>query len=293
MAEYKVSYKVLGQQGEDMKAVAKMVDSYAERVAQINGKLGSDALLEQVRGNLQKLYTQLGESRSVLNTAGELLLKSVEGYTGAETRQVKKVDSMKAHNRDFYKNPVVVASAGGGAGGAAGGMIGGAVDSAVGGAAAGAVSGAVDSAVGGAADGAVSGAAAGEAAGAPGMASTGIPVNHRDTSPRNPYTLAQENAGVTHGGPAGIPSDAAAPAPKADGSAGLFGAGAAVGAGVLGSAAAAGAVLGGIHLKKQHDEKSTAASEAPFSDNGYDPEMELLKARQRLKELEREDEESL
>ena len=115
MAGYRVSYKILRQQGDDMKAVAKMIDGYADKVAQISGKLGNDELLAEVRGNLQKLRTQLGESRAVLNTSGELLIKTVESYGGAETRQVKKVDGMKAHNRDFYKKPVVVASVGGAA----------------------------------------------------------------------------------------------------------------------------------------------------------------------------------
>jgi hypothetical protein len=119
MANYKVSYKVLRQQGEDIKAIAKLVDGYAERVGQIRGKLGDDGLLAEVRSNLQKLQAQLGESRTVLNTSGEFLVKTVESYSGVETRQVKKVDGTKAHNRDFYKNPVAVASVGGAAGGAA------------------------------------------------------------------------------------------------------------------------------------------------------------------------------
>lgn len=115
MANYKVSYKMLAQQGEELKSAAKLVDGYAERVNQVRGKLGQDEMLAEVRNNLQKLGTQLGESRTVLNAAGELLSKTVETYTGTETRQVKKVDNLKAHNRDFYKNPVTVASAGGAA----------------------------------------------------------------------------------------------------------------------------------------------------------------------------------
>ena len=73
MAGYRVSYQVLRQQGEDMKAVAKMLDGYADKVAQISGKLGDDALLAEVRGNLQKLRGQLGESRAVLNASGVIV----------------------------------------------------------------------------------------------------------------------------------------------------------------------------------------------------------------------------
>jgi hypothetical protein len=119
MARYKVSYKVLRQQGEDIKAAAKMIDGYADRVSKIRGRLGGDNMLAEIRNNLNQLGAQLGESRAILNTAGELLVKNVESYGGVEARQVKKVGGMRAHNRDFYKNPVVVASAGGAAGGIA------------------------------------------------------------------------------------------------------------------------------------------------------------------------------
>jgi hypothetical protein len=119
MATYKVSYKMLAKQGEELKAVAKLIEGYGERVAQISGKLGDNETLASVRNNLSKFREQLTESRTVLSVAGGLLTGTVEKYTAVETRQVKNVDSYKAHNRDFYKNPVVVASAGAGAGGAA------------------------------------------------------------------------------------------------------------------------------------------------------------------------------
>lgn len=112
MANYKVSYKVLSQQGTELKAIAKLVDGYADRVNKIRGKLGDDNMLAEIRQNLQKLSAQLGESRAILNMAGEVLTKSVASYTNVEAKQVKAVDNVAAHKRDFYKNPVVVASAG-------------------------------------------------------------------------------------------------------------------------------------------------------------------------------------
>ena len=112
MANYKVSYKVLSQQGEVIKGIAKEVDGYASRVDNIRSKLGDDDLLREIRQNLQKLSQQLGESRMVLSMAADVVEKCVEGYSGTEQKVVKKVDRVKAHNRDFYKNPVVVASAG-------------------------------------------------------------------------------------------------------------------------------------------------------------------------------------
>jgi hypothetical protein len=128
MANYKVSYKVLKQQGEELKAVAKLLDGYNERLNQVVSRLGQDETLAQIRTNLQKFGVQLGESRAIINTAGELLNKSVESYSNVETRQVKRVDSLKAHNRDFYQNPIVVASVGGAAGIAAAAMSSGSAD---------------------------------------------------------------------------------------------------------------------------------------------------------------------
>lgn len=128
MANYKVSYKVLKQQGEELKAVAKLLDGYNERLNQVVSRLGQDGTLAQIRTNLQKFGVQLGESRAIINTAGELLNKSVESYSNVETRQVKRVDSLKAHNRDFYQNPIVVASVGGAAGIAAAAMSSGSAD---------------------------------------------------------------------------------------------------------------------------------------------------------------------
>ncbi len=119
MAGYKVSYKVLSQQGEALKALAKEADSYASRVNAIRAKLGEGELLQTVRQNLTKFSQQMGESRAVLHMAGEIAAECVEGYNGTEKTTVKKVDALKAHNRDFYKNPVAVASAGGAAAGAA------------------------------------------------------------------------------------------------------------------------------------------------------------------------------
>lgn len=251
MAGYKVSHKVLRQQGEDIKAVAKLVDGYADRVGQIRGKLGSDGLLAEVRSNLQKLQTQLGESRTVLNTAGEFLVKTVESYTGVETRQVKKVDSTRAHNRDFYKNPVVVASAGGAAGGA------------------------------------VAAAAVGTASSAPTPSNT--VVNYTDNSvnilsstsesPSDALASAARpavNADVPYASGA-VPASAKVPSSAA-----------AVGVAAVGGAAVAGAVAGGIHLKKKRDaEKANKVSES--LNNTYDPEAELEKAIAHVRALELEE----
>ena len=115
---YKVSYKVVSQQGEQLKSIAKDMDTYVSELDQIIPKLGNDELLQSVRNDLNKFKQQLEEEKTVLNLAGQVITDVVKSFTGVEKKSVQKVDKAKAHNRDFYKRPVSVASAGGGAGAA-------------------------------------------------------------------------------------------------------------------------------------------------------------------------------
>ncbi|MBP5383934.1 MAG: hypothetical protein J6Y57_03055, partial [Lachnospiraceae bacterium] len=112
---YKVSYKVVSEQGNQLKNIAKEMDQYISEVNQIVSKLGNDELLQSVRADLNKFKQQLEEEKTILNLAGSVITDVVQSYTGVEKKSVQKVDKAKAHNRDFYKRPVAVASAGGGA----------------------------------------------------------------------------------------------------------------------------------------------------------------------------------
>jgi hypothetical protein len=290
MATYRVSYKMLAKQGEELKAVAKLVDSYAERVTQIRAKLGDNQTLAEVRTNLQKFSTQLTESRVVLSTAGGLLTSTVEKYTGVETRQVKRVDSFKAHNRDFYKNPVVVASAGGAAGGTA----------------------------------AAAATPAYTAAPTSAAAPASTTINYTETTTIN-YTevnVAPETAAPTATYDAATPvytdmkattpaveaAPVAAAATSAGGAAGI-----AAGVGVAAGAAGAGAVLGvGELLKNGKNKKAknptsgggkpavaqnvrmpgqgdSPADEKKQAEEEYDPEKELEAAMERVRKLSEEE----
>ena len=110
---YKVSYKVVSEQGDQLKNIAKEMDDYSSRLNQIISKLGNDELLQSVRNDLNKFKQQLEQEKTVLNLAGQILSDVVQNYTGTEKKSVGKVDKAKSHNRDFYKRPVAVASAGG------------------------------------------------------------------------------------------------------------------------------------------------------------------------------------
>ena len=118
---YKISYKVVSEQGEALKKTAKDMDNYINQLDQITSKLGNDELFQSVREQLKKFRQQLEEERTVLNLAGQVITEVIQSYTGAEKKNVSKVDKAKAHNRDFYKRPVAVASAGGASAGAVAG----------------------------------------------------------------------------------------------------------------------------------------------------------------------------
>lgn len=109
---YKVSYKVVSEQGEQLKAVAKDMDNYISVINSVSSRLGNDELLQSVRNDLGKFRQQLEEEKTVLNFAGQVIVDVIKSYTGVEKKSVSKVDKAKAHNRDFYKRPVSVASAG-------------------------------------------------------------------------------------------------------------------------------------------------------------------------------------
>ena len=299
MARYKVSYRVLRQQGEDMKNVAKMVDGYVDRVGKIRGQLGSDNMLSEIRGNLQRLGVQLGESRAILNTAGELLVRNVESYNGVEVKQVKKVDAMKAHNRDFYKKPIVVASVGGGSAGAG--------------------------AAGSAGAAGAAGAGAAGAAGSAGVVgdTTTTTVNYTDNSVNVTYNAEPVAASPASGGMADIASQggvsqpgpipgpsqpvttaaqpigaqpstpgSGAPTPQsvlresAAAAKGSVGVGAV--AGVAAGAATAGSILGGAEAKKRRDAQKPSDEPVTVSSDGYDPEAELEKALQKVRDFDAE-----
>ena len=118
---HKVSYKVVSEQGETLKKVAKDMDNYVNQLDNILSKIGGDELFHSVKSDLKKFKKQLEEEKTVLNLSGQILQDVVQVYSGTEKKNVQKVDKTKAHTRDFYKRPVAVASAGGAAAAASGG----------------------------------------------------------------------------------------------------------------------------------------------------------------------------
>jgi tRNA U34 2-thiouridine synthase MnmA/TrmU len=106
MAGFKVSYKILGKQAEEIKAAAKMIDGYTAQIEKIGSALGNYDMLDEIRINLAKLTKQFEESYFIMSAAGELLEQILVHYSELEKRQLKKIESTKALNRNFYKRSV-------------------------------------------------------------------------------------------------------------------------------------------------------------------------------------------
>lgn len=267
MAAYKVSYKILAEQGSVLKAVSKEVSAYVDRLNTVKGKLGDDQLLGEIRQNLGKLAQDLSESQAFLTMAGELLAQSVDGYSTVETNVVKKTGETRASKRDFYKNPVSA----GGSGGIASAVY------------------TVGSA-GTAAGSAAAPAAAGSAGPAP--SSAGQQVSYVDQSVNlnisgGSFGTGQPSQPV----PEMVKLSAAGQAAAAAG--GGTGADAMAGAAIAGAAAGAAAGAGGVAaaLKMTGEKKSgqeappEAEPQPPAQDGLEDLEAQLEAAKKRLEAL--------
>ena len=267
MAAYKVSYKILAEQGSVLKAVSKEVSAYVDRLNTVKGKLGDDQLLGEIRQNLGKLAQDLSESQAFLTMAGELLAQSVDGYSTVETIVVKKTGETRASKRDFYKNPVSA----GGSGGIASAVY------------------TVGSA-GTAAGSAAAPAAAGSAGPAP--SSAGRQVSYVDQSVNlnisgGSFGTGQPSQPVPEMVKLSAAGQAAAAAGGGTGAAAM--AGAAIAGAAAGAAAGAGGVAAALKMtgeKKSGQEAPPEAEPQPPAQDGFeDLEAQLEAAKKRLEAL--------
>ncbi len=111
MSEYKISYKLLKQQTEEMQKLSTQMTTLSQRVAAASSKLGQDELLAKARTSLQQCTTKINDTAQVITTAASLIEEVMGEYTGTEKKNVGKAEGTKAHSRDFYKNPVVISDA--------------------------------------------------------------------------------------------------------------------------------------------------------------------------------------
>lgn len=120
MASVKVSADSLEQQKKEYEKAVKNLDQAIEQIKKVNASLGKDAMLEGVREALTKLSASLETRSGVLLLMTKALEQSGAKYSAAQKKAVTKSNQFRAHNRDFYGNPVVVAVVAGGAGAVAG-----------------------------------------------------------------------------------------------------------------------------------------------------------------------------
>ncbi len=111
MAYVKTSVDTLNQQKREYEKAVKNLDNALEQIKKVNRSLGKDVMLEGVRNALTKLSASLETRAGVLLLMTKALEQSGEKYTASQKKAVAKSNQFRAHNRDFYGNPVVVTAA--------------------------------------------------------------------------------------------------------------------------------------------------------------------------------------
>ena len=124
MASVKVSAHSLEQQKKEYEKAVKNLDNALEQIKRVNASLGKDAMLDGVRQALTKLAASLETRAGVILLMTKALEQSNAKYTAAQKKAVTKSNQFRAHNRDFYGNPVVVTVVAKGAGVTAGALSG-------------------------------------------------------------------------------------------------------------------------------------------------------------------------
>ena len=124
MASVKVSAHSLEQQKKAYEKAVKNLDNALEQIKKVNASQGKDAMLDGVRQALTKLAASLETRAGVILLMTKALEQSNAKYTAAQKKAVTKSNQFRAHNRDFYGNPVVVTVVAGGAGATAGALSG-------------------------------------------------------------------------------------------------------------------------------------------------------------------------
>ena len=114
----------LEQQKKEYEKAVKNLDNALEQIKKVNASLGKDAMLDGVRQALTKLAASLETRAGVILLMTKALEQSNAKYTAAQKKAVTKSNQFRAHNRDFYGNPVVVTVVAGGAGATAGALSG-------------------------------------------------------------------------------------------------------------------------------------------------------------------------
>ena len=122
MASVKVSAHSLEQQKKEYEKAVKNLDNALEQIKKVNASLGKDAMLDGVRQALTKLAASLETRAGVILLMTKALEQSNAKYTAAQKKAVTKSNQFRAHNRDFYGNPVVVTVVAGEAGATAGAL---------------------------------------------------------------------------------------------------------------------------------------------------------------------------
>ena len=119
MGKFKVNYKMLAELSGEVREIGNQLKTQGDELRSVNGNLENDKSLTNIKKQILSGAESIDELTVGLNAIAEVMSAGAEKYQKGESSGTKKVDGARAHNRDFYKNPVSVPSAGGAAMGAA------------------------------------------------------------------------------------------------------------------------------------------------------------------------------
>ncbi len=120
MGAVKISVKALAPEKAVFSNAAKNARDVIETVKNAQRSIGSDRMFDEARRSLARLAELIEKRARTLEALTDALEAASVSYGNAQSQGVKAVTELKAHNTDFYGNPVHVSAASGAAAAAAG-----------------------------------------------------------------------------------------------------------------------------------------------------------------------------
>jgi len=102
VAGYKISYKILHEQGHEYTAISKEVGMLSEDLLAVQKQLSEHTMMDSVRTSLSLLINQVKEIQITMKTAGDKLVTITEKYQSSETKVKETITQTGVSKKDFY-----------------------------------------------------------------------------------------------------------------------------------------------------------------------------------------------
>ena len=124
MASVKISVSALDSRKAVFIKAAKNTRDVIETIRKARTAVGYDRMFDQTKQSLSKLAELLEKRAAAIEALADAMNTAASGYKEAQTNSVSVVTGFKAHNTDFYGNPVHIAVGAVGAAAGTAGIIG-------------------------------------------------------------------------------------------------------------------------------------------------------------------------